>query len=173
MSPGEGVGMTFSKRMMFLTSLLLALFASALWVSCDLGTNGNGDDGDVSLSRNGSVVRPTVTSELGTYVGKLTVQMDVPIVFTITLVLKEDGSYVYTSESERGNVRVEGAYVLKSDGTLILYRSDGSILGTYAYDDSVSPTTIFGDWYIGDAPDPVYRPTTLDKVVTLGSFIQK
>jgi hypothetical protein len=37
--------MTFSKRMMFLNIFLLALSASALWVSCDLGTNGNGDDG--------------------------------------------------------------------------------------------------------------------------------
>ena len=36
--------MTVSKRMMFINIFLLALSASALWVSCDFGTNGDGDD---------------------------------------------------------------------------------------------------------------------------------
>jgi hypothetical protein len=51
MRPGEhteiqGVVMIFSKRMMFLNILLLVLSAAVLWVSCDTGNGGNGDEGD-------------------------------------------------------------------------------------------------------------------------------
>jgi hypothetical protein len=173
MSLIQGVIMTFSKRMMFLTSLLLALFASALWVSCDLGTNSNGDDGNVLLSRNGSTVLPKVTGdEEGTYTGQVTVQMDKPIVFTLTLVLDGNGNFVYTSKSERGDADLEGTYTL-SGGTLTLYDNE-QFDKVYAYDGSKG--TIYGDWYLGRAPTPVFRDATLKIVLvppTLGSFIER
>ena len=160
--------MTFSKRMMFLTSLLLALFASALWVSCDTGTNSIGDDGNVLLSRSGSTVLHKVTGdEEGTYTGQVTVQMDVPIVFTLTLVLEADGDFLYTSTSIRGDAELSGTYELDSDGNLFLYDNE-KFNKVYDYKGS----TIEGDWYLGRAPLPVFRYAELTKT-NLGSFIQR
>jgi hypothetical protein len=50
---GKGGIMTFSKRMMFVNIFLVALSASALWVSCDLGTNGSDDDLTVTYNAGG------------------------------------------------------------------------------------------------------------------------
>jgi hypothetical protein len=156
--------MTFSKRMMFLASFLLALFASALWVSCDLGTNAGGDDGDALLSRSGSAVLPKEAgTEEGSYVGTLIVQMDEPILFTITLKLQANNAFDYTSESVRGNTHLVGTYTL-TGSTLILEDTDFYLWDeVYTYDGSVIPTTISGNWYLGDAPDPVYKYTVLYK----------
>jgi hypothetical protein len=146
--------MTFSKRMMFLNVFLVALSASALLLSCDLGTN-SGDD-NVPLQSARSTV---LSDEKGTYVGTLTVQMDVPIVFTITLYLNANNNFVYASRSDRGNADLNGTYTLIG-GTLTLQDTGGVLAGkVYDYEGS----TVDGRWYLGEAPFAVFRPTTLTK----------
>jgi hypothetical protein len=85
------------------------------------------------------------------------------IEFTITLYLQADNEFYYTSESDRGDADLEGDYELDSDGTLILYDTEGVLKGQeYEYD--ASDGTIEGNWYIGDAPGHVFWPATLTRV---------
>jgi hypothetical protein len=85
------------------------------------------------------------------------------IEFTITLYLQADNEFYYTSESDRGDAELYGTYVLNG-GTLRLHDSDRGLLDgkDYVYVEGTT-STISGEWYLGDAPDPVFKPTTLTK----------
>jgi hypothetical protein len=159
MSLKKGVVMTFSKRMMFLNIFLVALAASALLLSCDLGTNS--DDDNVLLQSARSTV---VSDEAGTYTGTLEVQMGPDLIeFDITLVLDGEGGFEYDSVSVRGDAELEGDYELDRNGTLTLYDTGRILSGKVYYYVEGDPSTISGDWYLGDAPGHVFWPATLTK----------
>jgi hypothetical protein len=119
--------MTFSKRMMFLNVLVLALSASALLLSCDLGANGSDED-------------LTVTYSAGDGGGTTPVSQSIASGTSITL--PAQGSMTaperktFAGWSANGQTYTAGAsYVVTADVTFAAHWADSTYTVTYSAGD--------------------------------------